>query len=125
MPKKPTHPAKKPAAKKPAAKPTSKPTARMRQATKVTPITQPTQPRRKAMNDTTMTTQATHPKPAPAKTAAAAEKEKAVVFEVPEVNMKQKREELMQQAEDNEAANDEAYAKQVEDLKKFAAKANS
>jgi hypothetical protein len=122
MKKKVTHPAK-----KPAAKPTSKPTARMRQATKVTPITQPTQPRRKAMNDTTMTTQATPQKhqPAPAKTAAAAEKEKTVVFEVPEVNMKQKREELMQQAEDNEAANDEAYAKQVEDLKKFAAKANS
>jgi cytoskeletal protein RodZ len=125
MPKKVTHPAKK-AVKKPAVKSVRKnPTAeRMRHATK--PITKPAPPRRKAMTETMpMTTQATHPKPAPAKTAAAAEKEKAVVFEVPEVNMKQKRAELMQQAEDNEAANDEAYAAQVADLKKFADKANS
>jgi hypothetical protein len=38
------------------------------------------------------------------------------------MSMKERRAELLQQAEDNEAANDEAYEKQVEANKDFAAK---
>jgi hypothetical protein len=121
MAKKVTHPAK----KKPAARATSKndgPTAeRMRQATKVTPITQP---RRKAMTDTPATMTQTKPPQETKKAAPAPAAAQTVVFEVPEVNMPQKRQELIKQAEEAEAANDAAYAEQVADLKKFAEKAS-
>jgi hypothetical protein len=68
-----------------------------------------------------MTDQQQHSQPPAPKAAKPAEEpaNPAVVFEVPAVSVAERRKELIAQAEANEAANDAAYEKQIDELKKL------